>query len=129
MLSPLVLFLVFGYLATVAIETPVLLVGLRSSTSAWRRVQYGFLLTAFTYPFVAIILPVLIAPYGRPVFLLVAETFAPVAEVLLFRFLIQRSWNAAPDHNDVAIVIANLVSFALGELLFSRYLATAAGLL
>ena len=54
---------------------------------------------------------------SRAVFLLVAETFAPLAECALFwlAFGKQTTWR-----DFVVIVIANLASFAAGEVVFSR---------
>ncbi len=69
---------------------------------------------------------VLVLPLSLPAtwprwgFLLVAETFAPLAECLLFWF----TWrNEIPDRRSgwrdmAAIVAANLASFSLGELLW-----------
>jgi len=50
-------------------------------------------------------------------FLLVAETFAPVAECALFwmAFGKESTWR-----DFVVIVIANLASFVAGEVVFSR---------
>ena len=63
-----------------------------------------------------LVLPLLFANNSRGLFLLVAETFAPVAECLLF-------WLAFGTRDDsirrdfVVIVIANLASFGVGEVL------------
>ena len=113
-------FLPFGYLLTIAIETPILLIGLSSRHPKSRRLLAGIWLTACTYPIVVIVLPLMLANYSRPVFLSVAETFAPVMECLLF-------WLAFGTRDDVrrgsmwrdfaAIVVANLASFLIGELL------------
>ncbi|HEX6045743.1 MAG TPA: hypothetical protein VFZ22_14720 [Pyrinomonadaceae bacterium] len=113
-------FLPFGYLLTIAIETPILLVGLSSRHPKSRRLLSGIWLTACTYPIVVIVLPLLLANYSRAMFLAVAETFAPVMECLLF-------WLAFGTPDDLgrrsmwrdfaAIVIANLASFLIGELL------------
>jgi hypothetical protein len=110
-------FLPWGYLFTVAIELPVLLVGLSPRHTLRDRVVAGLALTAFTYPVVVCVLPPLVwAPWGRDWYLLVAETFAPVAEVLLFR----AAFGAGPTRgaalrDATAIVLANLASFGLGE--------------
>lgn len=79
------LFLLVGYAITVALETPILLLGL-SPYHPWRRRLFaGLWLTACTYPVVVLVLPPLIAPlWGRVAYLAVAETFAPAAECLLF---------------------------------------------
>ena len=110
-------FLPWGYLFTVAVELPVLLVGLAPRHSLRDRLVAGLALTAFTYPIVICVLPPLVwEPWGRGWYLLVAETFAPVAECLLFR----RVFGPAPDRRSAArdaaaIVLANLLSFGLGE--------------
>jgi hypothetical protein len=111
-------FLPWGYLFTVAVELPVLVVGLSSRHSIRDRVIAGLALTAFTYPIVICVLPPLVwEPWGRGWYLVVAETFAPLAECLLFRLV----WGPAPDRRSAArdagaIVLANLLSFGLGEL-------------
>ena len=120
-MSPLELwrFLPLGYLFTVAIETPVLFFALSPRHPKPRRVFAGLWLTACTYPIVTLVLPLLMESYSRATFLLVAETFAPVAECILF-------WLAFGSAAEVgkrsmwrdfgAIVLANLASFLLGEL-------------
>ena len=111
-------FLPWGYLATVAIELPVLLVGLSLTRSMGDRVVAGLALTAFTYPIVICVLPPLAwGPWGRGGYLAVAETFAPLAECLLFR----AAYGPAPNRRDTlrdnaAIVLANLLSFGTGEI-------------
>jgi hypothetical protein len=107
-------FLPIGYLVTIAIEIPILLIGLSARHSRRRRVIAGIWLTAATYPIVTLVLPLLLVNQSRAVFLLVAEIFAPVAECLLFwlAFGGQSKWR-----DFAAIVIANLASFLLGELL------------
>jgi len=115
-------FLLIGYLLTVAVEVPVLLVGLSARHTVRDRIVAGLWLTACTYPIVILVLPNLVCdPYGRGVYLAVAETFAPVAECGLF-------WLAYGDRAErfrrgmwrdfAAIVAANLASFAVGEVLF-----------
>ena len=120
-MSPLELwrFLPLGYLFTVAIETPILYFGLSARHSTRQRIFAGLWLTACTYPIVTLVLPLLMESYSRATYLLVAETFAPVAECLLF-------WLAFGSAAEVgkrsmwrdfgAIVLANLASFLLGEL-------------
>jgi hypothetical protein len=119
-------FLPIGYLFSIAVETPVLLVGLSARHSIGRRLFAGVWLTACTYPIVVLVLYPLLMPEGRrPVpttdlvlYLLIAETFAPVAECALF-------WAAFGDKEElgkrsfwrdmITIVLANLASFGLGE--------------
>jgi hypothetical protein len=114
--SPLELwrFLPIGYLLTIAIEIPILLVGLSVHHPKRRRVVAGIWLTACTYPIVTLVLPLLLVDQSRAVFLLVAEVFAPVAECLLFWLAFGRrtTWR-----DFAAIVIANLASFLAGEVL------------
>jgi hypothetical protein len=115
-------FLPFGYLLSVLVETPVLLVGLSARHSYGRRFFAGLWLTACTYPIVVLVLPPLLEPAGRAVYLIVAETFAPVAECALF-------WGAFGERAEegrwsmwrdfAAITLANLASFGAGELMLA----------
>ena len=116
-------FLPFGYLLTILVETPILLLGLSGRHSWKRRLLAGVWLTACTYPIVTLVLPLLFGPDQRVFYLLVAETFAPVAECLLF-------WMAFGEKKDLgkagmwrdffAIILANLASFGIGEILNAR---------
>lgn len=106
-------FLPFGYLLTIAIETPVLVVGLATVHPVARRVLAGMWLTACTYPIVVLVLPILIP--ARVPYLVVAETFAPVAECILFGFAFGNRDTRLRD--SAAIAVANLLSFGLGLLL------------
>src|SRR5690349_21086466 len=120
-MSPLQLwrFLPLGYLFTIAIETPILFFGLSARHPKRHRLFAGIWLTPRTYPLVIIVLPLLRENYSRATYLLVAETFAPVAECTLF-------WSAFGSAAEVGkrsmwrdfatIVLANLASFLLGEL-------------
>jgi hypothetical protein len=72
-------FLIPGYLLTILIETPVLLIGLSKRHSIKRRLIAGVWLTACTYPIVVLVLPPLFVNTSRAGYLVVAETFAPVA--------------------------------------------------
>lgn len=70
----------------------------------------GVWLTACTYPIVVLTLPPLTGRFYLPI----AETFAPVAECVLFATLVGRwKWR-----DMAAIVVANLASFVAGEMLF-----------
>ena len=106
-------FLPIGYLVTIAIEVPILFIGLSAHHSKLRRVVAGFWLTACTYPIVVLVLPLLFIE--RSIFLLVAETFAPIAECLLFwlAFGKETRWR-----DFAAITIANVASFVAGEVIF-----------
>jgi len=119
-LTELWYFLPVGYLFTILIETPVLLVGLSRKVTMAQRLKCGIWLTACTYPVVILVLPAIF--YGSPrfIYLLVAETFAPVGECLLFWLVFRgkglletRDW----IRSLVTIVIANLASFGIGEIL------------
>lgn len=119
-ISELWYFLPFGYIATVLIETPILVLGLSSKLSLKQKLLAGLWLTACTYPIVVIVLPTLM--YGEPryIYLLVAETFAPIAECLLF-WLAYRGKELLQTANWIrsfaAIVVANLASFIIGEIM------------
>lgn len=106
-------FLPYGYLLTIAIETPVLLAGLSPKHPLRRKLAAGAWLTACTYPIVVLVLPILIRPYVP--YLVVAETFAPVAECVLFALAFGNRDSRVRDC--AAIVAANLLSFGLGLLL------------
>ena len=108
-------FLPLGYLVTIAIEVPILFFGLSAHHSKLRRVVAGLWLTVCTYPIVTLVLPLLLVDDSRAFYLLVAETFAPVAECVLFWLAFGRE---ARWRDSGAIVIANLASFLLGEVIF-----------
>jgi hypothetical protein len=113
-------FLPLGYLLTILIETPILCVGLSRRHPLLRKLLAGVWLTACTYPIVTLVLPLLFAPERRSLYLVVAETFAPVAECALF-------WLAFGTHEELgkvsmwrdftAIIVANLASFGIGEVI------------
>jgi hypothetical protein len=112
-------FFPLGYLLSILIETPVLLLGLSPRHSWKRRLVAGVWLTACTYPIVTLVLPLLFASYSRSLYLVVAETFAPVAECVLFWLAFRRR---EPIDSSIwrdfgAIVLANLASFLGGEVL------------
>jgi hypothetical protein len=112
------LFLPLGYLFTVAVETPVLLLFLSPRHTLRRRLFAGLWLTACTYPIVVIVLPVLFADASRVTYLLVAETFAPVAECALFWLAFGEKGRGGSRSmwRDFAVVTAaNLLSFLAGE--------------
>ena len=113
-------FLLIGYPFTILIETPILLIGLSSRHALRRRLFAGLWLTACTYPIVVLVLPLMLARFSRPTYLVIAETFAPVTECILF-------WSAYGKTEELGkrsmwqdfatIVIANLASFIGGEIL------------
>src|SRR5262252_4983165 len=84
-------FFPFGYLFTILIETPILLIGLSSRHSIKSRLFAGVWLTACTYPIVVLVMPLAFASASRTVYLAVAETFAPVGECILFWLAYGRS--------------------------------------
>jgi hypothetical protein len=103
------------YLLTVLIETAVLLVGLSSRHPFRVKLFSGVWLTACTYPVVWLVLPELFE--SRTSYLIVAETFAPVAECMLFRhaFLRGTPFDRSFLRDMLAITAANLASFGIGE--------------
>jgi hypothetical protein len=113
-------FLPLGYLVTILVETPILLIGLSRRHPLKRKLLAGLWLTACTYPIVTLVLPLLMSASSRDVYLIVAETFAPVAECVLF-WLAFGKWeelNTRSMWRDyAAIIVANLASFGVGELL------------
>ena len=120
MASELWRFFPVGYLVTILIETPILLVGLSRKHNLAARLFAGIWLTACTYPIVTLVLPLVLVNESRWLYLLVAESFAPIAECALF-------WLAFGNREDLgsngmwrdfaAITVANLMSFGLGEIL------------
>jgi hypothetical protein len=113
-------FLTIGYPFSILIETPVLLIGLSQRHSLKRRLFAGVWLTACTYPIVVLVLPMLFVARSRALYLVVAETFAPVAECILFwlAFGSQEEVGKASMWRDfIAIIVANLASFLGGEVL------------
>jgi hypothetical protein len=116
-------FLPIGYLLTILIETPVLVIGLSKRHPLSRKLLAGVWLTACTYPIVTLVLPLLFASRSRALYLLVAETFAPVAECALFWLAFgnrKQAWTASMWRDFIAIILANLASFGFGEVLNAR---------
>ena len=113
-------FLPLGYLLTILIETPILLVGLSRRHPFKRKLFAGVWLTACTYPIVVLVLPLLFAPDQRVLYLVVAETFAPVAECVLFWLAFgenQYLGKLCMWRDFIAIIVANLASFGIGEVM------------
>ena len=113
-------FLPIGYLVTVLIETPVLLIGLSPRHTFKRRLFAGVWLNACSYPIVVLVMPLALANVSRATYLIVAETFAPVAECALFWLAFGRAEEAGKAsmwRDFITIVVANLASFAGGEIL------------
>ncbi|WP_020470378.1 hypothetical protein [Zavarzinella formosa] len=115
--SQLLKMMAVGYLLTVSVELPVLLAGLSRRHPFPHRLFAGFWLTACTYPVVWLVLPPLIE--NRIWYLVVAETFAPAGECLLFWIAFGKAEprtrrNTLQDI--VTITVANLISFGIGVL-------------
>jgi hypothetical protein len=113
-------FLPLGYLLTILIETPILCVGLSRRHPLGRKLFAGIWLTACTYPVVTLVLPLLFAPDRRSLYLVVAETFAPVAECALFWLAFGKTeevGKASVWRDFMTIIIANLASFGAGEVM------------
>jgi hypothetical protein len=113
-------FFPFGYLFTILIETPILLIGLSQRHPIKRRFFAGVWLTACTYPIVVFVIPLLFAISSRAVYLIMAETFAPVAECVLFWLAYgeaEQFGKASMWRDFAAIIVANLASFLGGEVL------------
>jgi hypothetical protein len=116
-------FLPLGYLLTILIETPILLLGLSKRHSIKRRLLVGVWLTTCTYPIVVLVLPPLFESRSRAAYLIVAETFAPVAECSLFWLTYGTAAELGKSsmwRDFAAITIANLGSFGVGEF-FNAY--------
>jgi hypothetical protein len=122
--GPYLLWMCFFYVVTIAIETPILMAGLSRRHPMMNRVFAGVWLSACTYPFVWIVFPLLIDTQNqKALYLAVAETFAPVAECLLFwvAFGNAQPRTRANFRRDMAVIIlANLASFGVG-LVITRF--------
>ncbi len=113
--------LLVGYLLTVLIETPVLIVALAPRHPLHRKVFAGLWLTACTYPVVFVVLPAWMRPLNsQAAYLVVAETFAPLAECAIFSAAFGQRTGAGQStrwRDWSAIVAANLLSFGFGEVM------------
>jgi len=113
-------FLLIGYLFTILIETPILLLGLSRRHSFKQKLFAGVWLTACTYPIVVLVMPLIFVNSSRTIYLIVAETFAPLAECVLFwlAYGTAEELGKRSMWQDLAtIVVANLASFLSGEVL------------
>jgi hypothetical protein len=113
-------FLPLGYLLTILIETPILCLGLSRRHPLNRKLLAGIWLTACTYPIVTLVLPLLFAPDRRALYLVVAETFAPVAECALFWLAFGKTEEVGKSsiwRDFLTIIVANLASFGAGEVM------------
>ena len=112
----LCLMVLTGYGFSIAIETPILLLGLSPRHSLKDRLFAGVWLTGCTYPIVTLVLPFFFS--SQVLYVTVAETFAPVAECALFWAAYgskEEAGKASMWQDLVTITIANLASFLLGE--------------
>jgi hypothetical protein len=114
------LFLPVGYLMTILIETPIVVFGLSPKISLKQRILCGIWLTACTYPIVILVLPNLLGSISWLLYVVVAEIFAPAGECFVFWI----AFRSRADLNTkdwircfVAIIVANLTSFGIGEIL------------
>lgn len=115
-------FMLIGYPLTIAIETPILLLGLSPRHRFARRLFAGIWLTACTYPVVVVALGPL-REHSNTWYLIVAETFAPVAECILFWLAFgerAQRWRRSMWWDFAAITLANVTSFAVGEMMSAR---------
>src|SRR3989475_2078926 len=113
-------FLIPGYLLSILIETPTLIIGLSRRHPIKHRLFAGIWLTACTYPIVVLVMPPLFANASRTIYLILAETFAPVAECILFWLAYgetEQLGKASMWQDFAAIIIANLASVLGGEVL------------
>lgn len=105
------------YLITVAVELSVLWVALSKRHPARVKLFAGFWLTACTYPVLWLVLPPFFDTHW--LYLLVGETFVPLAECALFWLAFVRRLppdRLATARDLAAIVVANLCSFGVGLL-------------
>ena len=112
-------FLIVGYLLTISVEIPILMVGL-SPRHSWKdRLLAGFWVNACSYPIVVLVLPEIFRD-SQALYLIVAETFAPISECLLFWAGFgsrAELWRRSMWRDFATIILANLASFGVGELI------------
>ncbi len=110
-------------LATMAIETAVLVAGLSYRHRISARVFAGIWLSACTLPIAWLVLPwFFLAPGSDGAYVVTAESFAVVAECCLFWVAFVR-----PKRDDIpatirdvmAILAANMLSYAAGEFILA----------
>jgi hypothetical protein len=121
-------FLPIGYLLTILIEAPILMIGLSPRHPWTHRLFAGVWLTACTYPIVVLVLPLLFTEMGvdivahRWIFLLPAEAFAHFGECALFWMAFGKRdlFNTRSFWRDMAVVFfANLASFLSFEVAYA----------
>jgi hypothetical protein len=128
MTSPAVwVFLIIGYLATVAIEAPVLIAGLSTQRSRQARIAAAFWLTACTYPVVVLTLPAIAGSSNDWVTsLLLAEVVVACGKSCSGGMMCGRQLIGGPQRDDLVILVANILSAALGQWLLTDWLADTA---
>ncbi len=97
----------------------MLLVGLSRRHPVRHRVFAGIWLSACTYPILWLVLPQLIDPARhQALYLGIGETFVPAAECTLFWLAFGKAEprsRVATVRDVVAVTVANVISFVLGE--------------
>ena len=117
-------FLPIGYLFSIAIEMPILCVGLSPQHPMSRRILAGFWLTACTYPLVVLVVPHWFDTAAERVqYLLAAESIAHFGECLLFYAAFAPLKQTSRDM--AAVFGANLASFLSGEIVWAFVLPLA----
>jgi hypothetical protein len=108
---------------TIFVETLVLLVGLSPRHPVSRRLAAGVWLNVCSYPILWLVLPYLLSPaQNRTLYLAVGEPLVTLMECALFYLAFQRGRGL--NHREffrdwIAIILANLASFGLGELFYT----------
>lgn len=107
-----------GYGLSLLIEGCFLGLCLSRRHARRERITATVWLTSCTYPLVAVFFPLMLGSLGRATVLLMAESYAALAEALLFTWAYDRS-APLPERlrNAAVIVAANLTSFGYGEIL------------
>lgn len=98
---------------TLAVETAILFALLSRRHPTRDRLAAGLWLSTCTLPVVWFVFPLVIE--DRTTYLVVAETFAALAECGLFRAGFARG-RSTPWRDYAAVVTANIASFGLGEM-------------
>lgn len=119
--NSLLLWTAVGFTLSVLIETPVLIFCLSERHSLQEKLFAGVWLTACSYPIVVWVIPHFINPADHKIlYLIFAETFAPVSECALFwwAFGTREEFRTRTFYRDMlAVILANLSSFVVGEFL------------
>lgn len=105
-----------GYILSLVVELPVLVLGLSPSHKLNEKVLAGLWLTACTYPAFSWVFPSFI---HEPVLLtFVREAYAALGEAFLFWLAFVKLAGGTSLRRDILVVIlANVLSFLFGELL------------